>query len=419
VLADWGGAVSTVYSAAMAARPSERAIVFCVGAVQFVNILDFMIVMPLGPDFATALGIPLSRIGYVGGSYTAAASISGLAGAFFLDRFDRRKALSLCLVGLVLGTLGGAFATGLGTLMLARIVAGAFGGPATSLSYSIIADVIPPARRGRAMGAVMGAFSLASILGVPAGLELARRGGWRLPFIAVAVLGASIGTLVHRLLPPMVEHLGHAKSRPFGRDLLELLRVDVVLSLLMTIFVMSSSFVLIPNIAPYMIYNLGYPRARLGLLYLVGGAVSFAAMRGVGLLVDRKGSAPVATFGTLFVASVVYLGFVSEPPLLPVMGIFVAFMLGMAFRNVAYNTLTSKVPGPDVRARFSSIQSAVQHLASAVGAFASTQFLSELPDHRLVGVQNAARASILLSLCLLPFLWAVERRITARGRAPA
>ena len=64
--------------------PSERTIVFCVAAVQFVNILDFMIVMPLGPDFAKALGIPLSHLGYVGGAYTAAACVSGLVGALFL-----------------------------------------------------------------------------------------------------------------------------------------------------------------------------------------------------------------------------------------------------------------------------------------------------------------------------------------------
>src|SRR5688572_33450144 len=97
------------------AQRSERAIIFCVGAVQFVNILDFMIVMPLGPDFAKALGIPLSHLGYVGGSYTAAACVSGVAGAFFLDRFDRKKALGVSLAGLVLGTLAGAFARGLGT----------------------------------------------------------------------------------------------------------------------------------------------------------------------------------------------------------------------------------------------------------------------------------------------------------------
>ena len=42
------------------AHRSERTLVFLVGAVQFINILDFMMVMPLGPDFAASLGIPTS-----------------------------------------------------------------------------------------------------------------------------------------------------------------------------------------------------------------------------------------------------------------------------------------------------------------------------------------------------------------------
>ena len=398
--------------------PSERAIVFCVGAVQFVNILDFMMVMPLGPDFAVALDIPVSHIGYVGGAYTAAASVSGLACAFFLDRFDRKKALSVAMLGLVLGTLSGAFARGLATLMLARVVAGAFGGPATSLSYSIIADVIPPDRRGRAMGAVMGAFSVASILGVPAGLELARRGGWRLPFIAVAVLGAILGTYASHVLPPMIGHLARARQRRFGRDLLQLVRLDVLLSLTLTTLVMGASFIIVPNIAPYLLYNLGYPRARLGLLYLVGGLVSFVAMRGVGLLVDRFGSARVGTFGTLFVSTVIYCGFARVPPVFPVLLLFVLFMLGMSFRNVAYNTLTSKVPQADERARFSSIQSSVQHLASALGAFASARLLTELPSHALVGVDTTAYVSIALGVGVLPLLWIVERRVLPRRRMP-
>src|SRR5215831_619674 len=137
----------------MTSRISERTLVFLVGAVQFVNILDFVMVMPLGPDFAKALGVPISKLGLIGGSYTAAAAFSGLLGSFFLDRFDRRKALAVAMFGLVLGTAAGGRARDLTGLTLARVIAGVFGGPATSISYAIIADVIPAERRGKAMGA--------------------------------------------------------------------------------------------------------------------------------------------------------------------------------------------------------------------------------------------------------------------------
>src|SRR5687767_1261140 len=118
---------------------SERAVVFLVGAVQFVNILDFVMVMPLGPDFAAGVGMDNDEVGYVAAAYTAAAAVSGLLGATFLDRFDRRIALGVSMVGLVAGTAVGGLATGFWTLVLARAIAGAFGGPATSLSYAIVA----------------------------------------------------------------------------------------------------------------------------------------------------------------------------------------------------------------------------------------------------------------------------------------
>lgn len=397
---------------------SERTIVFCVAAVQFVNILDFIIVMPLGPDFATALGIPLSRIGYVGGAYTAAACVSGLVGALFLDKFDRRKALAVAMLGLVLGTLSAAFARDLTTLMLARVVAGAFGGPATSLAYSIIADVIPSERRGRVMGVVMGAFSIASVLGVPAGLELARLGSWRTPFIAVALLGAVLGTYAYIALPPMIGHLANARTRSAIADLRAMMRLDLVLSLCMTAIVMAAAFAIVPHISGYLLYNLHYPREHLGLLYGVGGVVSFATMRRVGVLVDRFGSARVGTFGALVNALVIFLGFMQSPPVIPVMAIFVGFMFANSFRNVAYNTLTSKVPEPSERARFSSVQSAVQHFAAAVSAFVSSQMLSELPNKDLAGIPHVAMLSIALGVFLVPLLFIVERRVRKRA-APA
>src|SRR5688500_5477997 len=86
---------------------SERSLLLLIGAVQFVNVLDFMMVMPLGPDFAAAFGVPNARLGFVGASYTLAAALSGIVASTFLDRFDRRRALAVALFGFALHTRDG------------------------------------------------------------------------------------------------------------------------------------------------------------------------------------------------------------------------------------------------------------------------------------------------------------------------
>ena len=400
----------------------ERTIILLVAAVQFVNILDFVMVMPMGPDFAAALGIPSSNLGLIGGSYTAAAAVSGLAGSLFLDRFDRRTALGVAMLGLVFGTAMGAFATGLPSLMLARVVAGIFGGPATSLSLSIVADVVPPERRGKAMGTVFGAFSVAQVIGVPAGLFFAHLFTWRAPFVGVAGIGVVVALTAVFLLPPMRGHLAavHRSTTTFA-DLAG--QRMVVLSWAMTFLVMMAGFVLIPVISPYIQFNLGYPRERLALPYLVGGCVSLVSLQVAGRATDRVGSFVVGTFGTVLLVAVSAAAFLVFPPLIGPVAIVAFFMFAMAFRNVAYNALTSRVPALGERARFMSIQSSVQHGASALGAFLSSRLLSELPDHRLVGIERAAAVSIGVSLTLPFLLRAVEggvrRREAARTQALA
>lgn len=397
---------------------SERAVVFLIGAVQFVNILDFVMVMPLGPDFAKGLGIASSHIGTIGGSYTLAAGVMGLVGGSFLDRFDRRKALAVAMLGLVLATAAGGLATGLTSMLAARLAAGLFGGPATALSYSIIADLIPPERRGRAMGAVMGAFSVASVLGVPLALKVAEYGGWRAPFLFVAGLGLLVVAGAIFFLPPVRGHL-EGGSRPAQlvgmRELLS--RKDVRLSYLMTAVVMMGGFVLIPNISAHLQQNLGYPREDLWLTYFSGGIVSFFTLRVAGALVDRFGSFRVGSVGAALLVLTVYVSFVAYPVWMPVPVLFMFFMLALGVRNVSYNTLTSKVPDNTVRARFMSLQSAVQHFASAAAAFLSARLLEDLPDGRLGGVARLAAVSILFTLAVPPMLWAVERRIRLRTQA--
>ncbi|MGO9066847.1 MAG: MFS transporter [Myxococcaceae bacterium] len=403
-------------SASTPTRVSERMLVFLIGAVQFVNILDFVMVMPLGPDFAHGLGIPVSKLGLVGGSYTLAAAGAGLVGSLFLDRYDRRSALAVAMTGLSLGTFAGGLATGLPTLLGARVLAGVFGGPATSLSLSIVADAVPAERRGKALGAVMGAFSVAAVLGVPVSLKLAEWAGWRAPFFAVAALGLLITAGTIALLPPMRAHL-EAKGRNLSPTP-SLFRRTVVQSYVMTAVVMGAGFLLIPNLSAYVQANLGLPRSALWTLYGAGGLVSFVSLRLVGKLVDRLGSFRVGTAGAVLMACAVWLAFVDVPPHPPVLLLFLFFMFALSVRNVSYSTLTSKVPLPAERARFMSFQSAVQHLSSAAGAITSALVLAEGPGGRLLHVRRLAALSLVLTAALPSLLLRVERAV-GRGPAPA
>jgi predicted MFS family arabinose efflux permease len=393
-------------------RISERRLLVLVSAVQFVNILDFMVVMPLGPDFSQELGIPLSRMGWIGGSYTAAAALSGIVAARFLDRFDRRSALAVTMLGLVFGTAFGGLSRGLTSLMAARVVAGAFGGPASALALSIVADAVPPERRGRALGIVMGAFSVATVAGLPASLELARQGGWRGAFFALAIMGALVAAGAVFLMPPLRQHLMRA-SQPLTAASVPVERGPWLLTFVATFTTMMAGFAIVPNISAYVQGNLHYPRAELGTLYLAGGTASFLAMRALGPLVDRLGAAFTALLGTLVFVALLASAFVLEWKL-PVTLIYVGFMCGMATRNVSLGALSTRVPLAHERARFMSIQSSVQHGAAALGAVVSAQLLHERPDHSLEGMPYVASMSITLAVCLPWLLRRIEKRLAPR-----
>jgi predicted MFS family arabinose efflux permease len=406
---------------------SEQFIILLVAAVQFVNVLDFMLVMPLGPDFARGLGIPTSRLGLVSGSYAAAAALAGFIGAAFLDRFDRRKALAVAIVGLVAGTAAGAAAQGLTTMILARVVAGAFGGPATSIALSIVADVVPPQRRGRAMSTVMGAFSIASIFGVPIGLQLSVWFGWRVPFLAVAGLGVVVVFLALGRMPSLTGHIERGQTvSPFARMAALWGDSTIRLALLTNSLVFITAFLVIPNIAAHLLQNLGYPRPRLSWAYTVGGAVSLGVIIAAGRAVDKRGPVLVSLLGTLVYAVALALGFIAPDRLfhLPIFALFAIFMSAMSLRNISVGSLSTRVPRLHERAGYMSLQSMSQHMSSAVGAFVSSQMLHNTPEGRLAGIDRISTLSLVLAFTLPPLLAMIVRRVRAReafaaAQAPA
>ncbi|MBI2379880.1 MAG: MFS transporter [Gammaproteobacteria bacterium] len=372
-----------------------------------------MMVMPLGPDFALALDIDPAALGLVGGAYTFSAALAAILGALFLDRFDRRSALGLCMLGLSAATVGAAFAGDAGELIAWRLAAGLFGGPATSVAFSIVADSVPRARRGAALGAVMGAFSVASVLGVPAGLELARLGDWRTPFLAVGLLCLAVTVLVHWRLPAMTGHVARARSAKLLRAFGALLHKPTALgAYAMMATTMMASFLVLPNIPAYILGNLGYPREHMGLLYLGGGLLSFFVLRECGRLGDRFGAPRIAAAGTALFCLSTALFFLGSPGEAGIILLFAGLMCANSMRAVSMATVAAHVPDEHERAGFMSLRSAVQHLASSAGAGLSSLMLESTPRGGLDGMAGVGLLALVLSLFLPPLMHYVDRRLS-------
>ncbi len=200
----------------------ERLILFMLIIVQFTSIVDFMVVIPLAPQLRPAFDLNPGEFGWIVASYTFAAGVVALLLSPVLDRFGRRAAFTTLYAGFLLGTLACSLAPNYHTLLAARFVTGAFGGLLGGIALAIVGDVFPEHRRGRASGALMASFALASIFGVPIGLSLGQRFGWNTPFFIIAALGLPILVMALRVLPRLDAHRTERKHESLAQYLREM-----------------------------------------------------------------------------------------------------------------------------------------------------------------------------------------------------
>lgn len=393
----------------------ERRVAWLMTSVQFVSVLSFMVIMPLGPDYALDLDIDTARVGWVLASYTLSSAVVGLLAAMVLDRFDRRPALGICMVGLVLCNVAAALSVDLWSLLAARALAGLFGGPAGALSVAIVADNVPPERRGKAMGMVMGSLSISAVLGVPVALELSHLFGWRVPFLTVAALGMVIIVLAVPLLGPQRSHMTEPPI-PLRRAPGHLLRVArgslPALAFALSFIAIVPSFMLITNMAVFVQFNLGFPREQLGMLYMIGGALSFFGMRVTGALVDRYGSTLVTTGTALGLATLIWLLYYDwHWVAMPIVVLVPGFMVFNSARMVAQSAAISKVPAPADRAGFMALVQSVTQVAGGIAALTGSAMLTTGSDGELHHMSDVALLALGVTLLAPPLIWALERRL--------
>ena len=223
-------------------------------------------------------------------AYTLAAGASGLLAATYLDKFDRKKLLLVLYSLFGLATLACGLAPDYATLMVARVLAGIFGGVLSALAQTVVADVIPFDRRGRAMSIVMTSFSVSTVAGVPLGLYLAAHLSWHAPFFGIAALVGVLCGLALITLPPLTAHL-RQQDRPsaFGAIGQVLQDPNHLKAFAFSALLMFAGFTVIPFITIYLQTNVGWRADQVFYVYLCGGIATLFSARLIGVLTDRRG----------------------------------------------------------------------------------------------------------------------------------
>jgi predicted MFS family arabinose efflux permease len=411
---------------------AEWGLLLILASMQFTHIVDFMIIMPLGPRYTVEMGLTPEQFGRMVSVYTISAAVASLFAARYLDRFDRKKALLWLYGGFTVTTLACAAAPTYGLLLVARTVTGAFGGVTAATILAIVGDAFPHARRGQAMGVLMYGFSLATIAGLPIGLILAEYFGWQAPFVGLGIMSAAMLVLGALVLPPFRGHLAEpvaaggapaefaagrkhspalaertassgsttavrafadkfpsqpsarapgdapparSASRTVGRENESAWAVATdpnhVRAFLLMLALVASSFLIAPYVATYLVFNAGLPETDLKYVYLCGGLTTLLTLTLFGKFSDRYGKLPVFRVAAL-ACLVPFLWITNLPPGAWMGSIILATTAMFVFtsgRMVPAMALITNSAAPRVRGSFMSLNAAVQHFGAGLATW--------------------------------------------------
>lgn len=378
----------------------ERWLLLTLASIQFTSVLDFMIMMPLGPQLTQLFGISASQFGLLVSAYTFSAGLSGLLAATYIDRFGRKQLLLGMYSLFGLATLACALAPDYLWLMVARVAAGLFGGVLSALSQTIVADVIPFERRGRAMSVVMTSFSVSTVAGVPLGLFLAAHFNWHAPFVGIAVLVGLLSLAAWQTLPRLDAHLHHPERVSVWRGIGQVLaEPNHLKAFAVSGLMMFAAFTVIPYITIYLQSNAGMKTQEVPWIYLCGGLATLLSARYFGRLTDRVGK--VQMFQRLALAVTVPLMATTLSQGLPLWGLLAistSFFTVMSGRMIPGMAMISSAALPRLRGTFMTLNSAVQSASMGLAALVAGLIIGRDAQGQLTGYWVAGLLGVVASL---------------------
>ena len=188
--------------------PSIRLLFSALLLVMLLAALDQTIVSTALPTIVGELG-GLEKLSWVVTAYLLSSTIAVPLYGKFGDLFGRKRVLQIAIMIFLLGSVLCGLAQNMTQLILMRALQGLGGGGLMVVTMAAIADVVPPADRGRYQGLFGGVFGLATVVGPLIGGFLVQHFSWHWIFFINLPLGLVALLVIGAVFQPQATKIKH------------------------------------------------------------------------------------------------------------------------------------------------------------------------------------------------------------------
>lgn len=298
------------------------------GALAFIGMLDTV---------ARDLSVSEAAAGQIAGLFSLGVCVSGPILGALTSRYERRTVLALSLAAFAVGHVAAALAPEYWSLLAVRILTAFAGTLFTPQAAATASLLVPMERRARTMAFVFLGWSVAAVVGLPAGAWIGAHLGWRAAMWIIAAASSIGALLVLRLVPAnlFVGRIDAAAWRTLAQHPVLLMVVSV------TVIHASAQFTLFSYAVVAYRDAIGASANDVAILLCISGAAGFAGNIIAGRIGDEVGPPPVifGAIALMFIAFVLWVGLFAAGPGLPgtVLAILAAVLWGLG--NFSSNSM--------------------------------------------------------------------------------
>ena len=332
---------------------------FGIGSTEFV-LLGLLpnIAHDLLPElYARSPEVANTQAGWLASAYALGVVVGAPTIAAFAARFPRKKLLLVLAAAFTVGTVLSAVLPTFGLVLAARFLAGLPHGAYFGIASLVAASLMGPGKRGAGVAYVLSGLTIANVIGVPAITFLGQQAGWRVAYLAVAVIFGLTFVALALLVPPQP---GDA-SATMKRELRAFGRSQVWLTLLTGAVGFGGFFCVYTFISPISTDVAGLPALFVPIvLVVVGLGMTIGNIVG-GWAADTNVVRAIFSFFALFFVSLAGLALTANT--MPGLFVFV-FLVGVAAAGISPAIQTRLM---DVAGDSQTLAAAANHSALNIG----------------------------------------------------